>query len=179
MYFEYGQLIANAVLTKKDFDEIAKQLGITPGVAYKKANSCVAARIVRAPTTITTVNLDGSVQSKHKAQQGDYIITRLKDAEFPHINVNGEKDQWVLKPNIVKVLYKSLEYSCAEGTVMQGVNQISFITLPQGGQIIGPWGGGQKIKKGVLVYSMTTDEVYLNDHDGFKSFTVKQAEQRI
>lgn len=177
MQFQEGRLVAiENKLTKQDFDALAQEIGINPGLAQKLGDKPVAAmQIVDVVTPIVTINTqDGSIQAEKTAQPGDAIMTRLNKDGSPKFGNTGELDQWVVDADKLDKLYNKLGQSTEFGDVVGGNNEVLFIELPNGGEIVAPWGGTQQIADGVLQYSITTGEVYLNETDGFKTFEVKR-----
>lgn len=177
MRIENGTLFATErALTKEDFDQLAKALGVVPGYARKLGDKPLAAmQIVDHATSVRTINTrDGSVQSVNVANPGDAILTRLNKDGTPKYGATGQLDQWVVDADKLDRLHNKLGQQSEFGDVVGGNNEVLFIDLPQGGELIAPWGGTQKTTDGVLQYSLTTDEVYLNEADGFKSFSVER-----
>lgn len=178
MQIDNGRLTATErKLTKEDFDQLAAELGIVPGLARKLGDKPVAAmQIVHENTSVTTINTqDGSVQATKTAKPGDAIMTRLNKDGSPKYGNTGELDQWVVDSDKLEKLYNKLGQESEFGDVVGGNNEVLFIELPNGGEIVAPWGGSQQISDGVLQYSLTTNEVYLNETDGFKTFAVERA----
>jgi hypothetical protein len=131
--------------------------------------------IVDVVTPIVTINTqDGTIQSQKTAQPGDAIMTRLNKDGTPKFGETGGLDQWVVDADKIKKLYNTLGAKNEYGEIVGGNNEVYFVELPKGGVVEAPWGGSQKISSGVLQYSKTTQEVYLNEGDAFKStFQVK------
>lgn len=176
MKIENGRLEAAGVKpTKEDFDAIAAELGVTAGFAVKAGDEPVAAmNIVDVATPVTTINTqDGTVQAEKTAQPGDAIMTRLNKDGTPKFGETGELDQWVVDAAKLERLYNPLGQENEYGQVVGGNNEVYFVELPKGGIIEAPWGGPQEISAGVLQYSVTTGEVYLNEGDAFATFDVK------
>ncbi len=177
MEIKDGRLTAtDRKLTKQDFDQIAEQAGVVPGLAKKLGDKPVAAmQIVDVTTPVVTINTeDGSVQAEKTAKPGDAIMTRLNKDASPKFGNTGELDQWVVDADKLEKLYNKLGQSSEFGDTVGGNNEVLFVELPKGGEIVAPWGGTQQIADGVLQYSLTTDEVYLNETDGFRTFAVER-----
>lgn len=176
MKFENGHLTATEKLTRDNFDQLARDLGVVPGLAQKLGDKPVAAmQIVDVNTPVTTINTkDGSVQATKMAKPGDAIMTRLNKDGTPKYGSTGELDQWVVDADKLDKLYNKLGQKSDFGAVVGGNNEVLFIELPKGGEIVAPWGGTQKTSDGVLQFSLTTNEVYLNEADGFKTFDIKR-----
>lgn len=183
MKVENGRLEAEGLKpTKDDFEAIAEELGVKPGFAVKLGDKPVAAmNIVDVVTPVTTINTqDGTVQSEKIAQPGDAIMTRLNKDGSPKFGETGELDQWVVDAEKLEKLYNSLGEENEYGLVVGGNNEVYYVELPEGGIIEAPWGGPQEISNGVLQYSLTTGEVYLNEADSFEStFDVKTQSVKI
>ncbi len=177
MKLENGRLeAAGEKLTREDFDAVAEELGVTPGFAVKMGDKPVAAmNVVDVATPIVTINTqDGSVQAEKMARPGDAIMTRLNKDGTPKIGETGELDQWVVDADKLEQLYNPLGEENEHGQVVGGNNEVLYIELPAGGEIEAPWGGSQEISEGVLQFSVTTGEVYLNEGDAFEAtFDVK------
>ncbi len=172
-----GRLTATeAKLDKADFVAIASHMGVTPGFARKRGDRPIAAmQIVKETTEVVTINTeDGSVQATKVAQPGDAIMTRLNKDGTVKIGNTGQPDQWVADASNLDRLYNKLGDTCEYGIIVGGNNEVYFIELPNGGEIIAPWGSVQQTSDGVLQYSTTTNEVYLNEADGFKSFIIEK-----
>jgi hypothetical protein len=172
-----GRLVTTArKLTKDDFDQIATEMGILPGLAKKLGDKPVAAmQIVDVNTPVVTINTqDGTVQAEKMAKPGDAIMTRLNKDGSPKFGNTGELDQWVVDADKLGKLYNKLGQTSPYGDIVGGNNEVLFVPLPKGGEIVAPWGGSQQISEGFLQYSLTTNEVYLNETDGFKTFAVER-----
>lgn len=172
-----GRLVAtDRKLTKEDFDQLASEMGVVPGLAKKLGDKPVAAmQIVDVYTPVITINTqDGTVQAEKMAKPGDAIMTRLNKDGSPKFGSTGELDQWVVDADKLGKLYNKLGQTSPYGDVVGGNNEVLFVHLPKGGEIVAPWGGTQQISEGVLQYSLTTNEVYLNETDGFKTFAVER-----
>ncbi len=170
MEFQNGRLEATGEkLSKGEFDNLAKKLGVDPGSAVKVGDKPVAAmNVVDIVTPITTINTqDGSIQSEKIAQPGDAIMTRLNSDGTPKIGETGELDQWVVDADKLEKLYSPLGDENEYGKVVGGNNEVLFLELLRGGVIEAPWGGSQEISEGFLQYSVTTGEVYLNEKSAF------------
>lgn len=179
MKIENGRLTAPETrLTKEDFEDLAAELGVVPGLAKKLGDKPSAAmQIVDVATPVTTINTkDGSVQAEKMAQPGDAIMTRLNKDGSPKIGATGELDQWVVDARFLKDLYNPLGKQSQWGELVGSNNEVLFIELPNGGVIKDPWGGPgvQQTSDGVLQYSLTTKETYLNEADGFTTFKVER-----
>ena len=174
-----GRLEAASIqLTKEDFDAVAETLGVSAGFAVKAGDSVVAAmNVVDTPTEVATINTqDGSVQTENIAQCGDAILTRLNPDGSVKLGITGRLDQWVVSAKNIAKLYTAVGGSNEYGQLVAGNNQVYFIKLANGGILEAPWGGAQEISAGVLQYSVVSNEVYLNETDGFEAaFTVIQS----
>ncbi|GEM_PF-3789396 len=137
--------------------------------------------IVDVATPVITINTqDGTVQAEKTAQPGDAIMTRLNKDGTPKFGETGELDQWVVDGEKLERLYNPLGEQNEFGQVVGGNNEVYFVELPNGGIIEAPWGGPQEISAGVLQYSVTTGEVYLNEGDAFEAtFDVKTPSGKI
>ena len=183
MQITNGRLEAKEkLLSKNDFQAIAQELNVEPGLAVKAGDKPVAAmQIVDVTTPVVTINTqDGTVQSEKVAQPGDAIMTRLNQDGSVKLGETGELDQWAVDAELVETLYNDLGEANEYGVVVGGNNEVLYINLPNGGSIVPPWGGEQEISSGVLQYSITTDEVYLNEGDAFdKTFEIKRPVQEV
>lgn len=111
MEIKDGRLTAtDRKLTKQDFDQIAEQAGVVPGLAKKLGDKPVAAmQIVDVTTPVVTINTeDGSVQAEKTAKPGDAIMTRLNKDGSPKFGKTGELDQWVVDADKLGKLYNKL-----------------------------------------------------------------------
>lgn len=176
MKYSDGRLVSAEKLSREDFDALAAELGVIPGLAQKLGDKPVAAmRIVHEETVVNTVNTkDGTIQTTTTAKPGDAIMTRLNKDGTPKYGATGELDQWCVDAEKLSKLYNKLGQTGEFGDVVGGNNEVLFINLPKGGEIVAPWGGTQHTADGVLQYSLTTGEVYLNEADGFKTFAVER-----
>lgn len=181
-------------LSKEDFLRVAEEQGVQPGFARKTSEYPTAlVKVASERTEITTKNTkDGSIQAQSVAEAGDAIATRIDRNGDIELGPSGEPDRWVVPKDKAEKLYAEIpaddphhrlfmdkdykpKHDAAEyGNPVMSQNYGHFIELPNGGDVEPPWGGRQQTSDGVLFYSEVTGEVYLNEADGFKTFSVEK-----
>lgn len=172
--FKQNTFISDHILTKTDFDHIADDLNLFPGLAQKQTSfPSVALEFVTTPTKVTTLNLlTNRPQTTKTLKPGDAIATRMLQTGRPRLGTKGQLDQWGVDQDKHTLLYKRTQQKTPYGFLAFALNKILYLPLPAGGTILAPWGQKQHISAGFLQYSLLTSEIYLNEQSALETFTI-------
>lgn len=155
------RLISKSILSAKDFQQIATQLGVSQIRAQKIGK--VAAYQAEEEETIET--LWNGEETKNVAQPGDWIVTNLSPISEVLRDAGGNKNIYVISKTRFPELYIETQGSLIDGQIYQSNNKVSALPLPGGFDIVAPWGERQTGETGYLL--LNKGDVYGNSKDTF------------
>lgn len=153
------------VIDRDEFHAIADRLGRPIFRARKKGR--VAARKAAASTEVVT-RWNGA-ETKNVAEAGDWIVTALGQGDVAMRDKQGEVNEYVIKPAKFDELYTLADGApeTPHGAVYAPKGEVSAIELPEGFDILAPWGERQRAESGYLL--LNGDDVYGNAKETFEA----------
>jgi hypothetical protein len=145
---------ASEKLTRNDFDDIARDLGLQARAYWK--NAPVSARQVTAEQKVVT-KWEGEL-TENTAKPGAWIATNLD----PHGRVlrdrKGNPNQYVIQDVRFAELYEKTIGETEYGAIYCPKTNVDALDIPGSLDIIAPWGERQTLKTAYLLRN--GDEVY-------------------
>ena len=157
------RVVTSDLLTKADFQTIARQLSATPFAASKTAQ--VAARLATVAEPVET-RWNG-LESRDVAHAGDYVVTNLGNGRIPLRDRDGHVNTYVVRSTRFPELYERAEGTMPHGDVYRARGMVEALYLPGGFEILAPWGETQRATAGYLI--LNGDEIYGNAKETFEA----------
>lgn len=158
-------------LEPKDFHALAATLGERPILARK--TGLVAARPADSDEQVRT-RWNGE-ETTNTARSGDWVVTALDDDGAVLRDDEGSQNSYVISGERFGALYgkaggpkarKAARGGASEfGEIYEPTSEVQALYLPDGFDILAPWGERQHAAHGYLLLS--GDEVYGNHVDTF------------
>jgi hypothetical protein len=155
------RLVANAALSRADFEDIANQLGTKPVQAHKTA--LIAARPAKKGERVDT-QWNGS-ETINTAKQGDWVATSLTTDGKVLRDGGGQANSYIIPAADFPKLYAPVEGSNDFGRFHAARGTVAALHLPGGFDIVAPWGERQTAPDGYLLLSGS--DVYGNNAETF------------
>jgi hypothetical protein len=148
-------------LCPTDFERLAAVMAIQPFRARKIG--FVAAHQATAVERVET-RWNGK-ETTNTAQPGDWIVTNLSPKHVPLTDNDGHHNTYVIAAARFPELYEATPVASALGPVFRAKAVVLALHMPDGFDIVAPWGERQQIETGYLILNGT--EVYGNHADTF------------
>ena len=141
-------------LTPDDFEALARKRAVAPVRARKIG--CIAARQALGAERVDTHS--NGREMTYIAAPGDWIATTLTAERTPARDQDGRLDRYVIPAARFAELYQPDGPASELGGVFRGRAVVRALYLPDGLDIMAPWGERQRIASGYLIAN--ADEVY-------------------
>jgi hypothetical protein len=159
-----ARLVADAVLTRGDFERIGDAVGAGRLMRARKTG-LVAARKARKRQVVETYW--NGTETTNTARRGDWIVTNLTPEQKPLVDAEGRLNSWVIGKERFGNLYEPTGEEGELGAVYRATSVVEAIFLPGGFDILAPWGERQTAASGYLIRN--GDAVYGNHADTFEA----------
>jgi hypothetical protein len=157
-----ARLVADAVLTPEQFEEIAKKLRTHP-IRARKIGFVAARKAAKSEVVETR---DDGRETTNTARAGDFIVTNLSPQRTPLRDRAGHMNVYVIEAARFPELYEPAGGESAQGAIYRAKGVVSALPLPGGFDIAAPWGERQTAASGYLLYN--GQEVYGSSKDAFE-----------
>lgn len=151
------KFIANERLTPEGFHQLAEKRGARPRRARKL--SLIAARRLEESQEVQTWS-DG-LETVRMAKPGDWLATNIDRRGEPLRDREGRLDQYVISAEVFEASYDPVgpqQEVGSFGRTYAKRDSVLALPMPEGFDILAPWGERQTVSSGYLLLS--GDEVY-------------------
>lgn len=149
-------------LTRYDFEQVAERLRAEPLRARKIGFA--AARQAMALERVET-HWNGK-ETANTAQPGDWVVTNLSPDRVPLRDSGGNLNTYVVSASRFSDLYEPTGTAIDLGPAYRSKAVVLAVWLPDGIDIVAPWGERQQFASGYLL--LNGDEVYGNQTETFE-----------
>jgi hypothetical protein len=156
-----ARLRSSAVLTEREFRDIAKTIGAKP-VKARKIGFVAAHKADKSERVDTFWN---GMETTNTAQTGDWIVINVSSSGQPLRDKSGKLNRYVIQSKIFPNLYEPTASANAFGPIFRSKSVVEAIYLPGGFDILAPWGQQQTAPAGYIL--LNGKEVYGNNEETF------------
>lgn len=156
-----SRLRSSAILTERDFREIAKLVGAKP-VKARKIGFVAGHKAEKDEQVDTFWN---GKETTNTAQTGDWIVMNISPSGQPLRDKSGQLNRYVIKSEVFSNLYELAAGKNEFGPIFRSKSIVEAIYLPGGFDILAPWGQQQTAPAGYIL--LNGGEVYGNNEETF------------